>query len=190
MALSKLSSLWDEYLEQLERNPVMTKAVTAAVTSVISDVLAQALQGRSITDLDLTSTRNQALIGFFIRGPFVHYWYLILEHLFAQAGFGSKKSAQSTPVVLAKVAVDQLTFSPLYNLFYFYVIGTMEGRSLDNIHDAIGRDFIPLMMTNYKVWPLVNILNFKYVPPQLRVLFGNIVSIFWMTYVITATTKK
>ena len=91
------------------------------------------------------------------------------------------------PVVLAKVFLDQTTFSPAYNLFYFYVIGLLEGRSLQFIHDKIAREFVLVMMMNYKVWPLVNVLNFKFVPPNLRVLFGNIVGIFWTAYVIQLT---
>ena len=45
MSLSKLNGWWEEYLEQLEKNPVVTKALTAAFTSVVSDVLAQYLTG-------------------------------------------------------------------------------------------------------------------------------------------------
>lgn len=32
-----------------------------------------------------------------------------------------------------------------------------------------------------QVWPLINIVNFKFIPPKLQVLFGNLASIFWMT---------
>ena len=91
------------------------------------------------------------------------------------------------PSVPCRVFLDQATFSPAYNLFYFYVIGLMEGRSLQYIHDKISREFLLVMMMNYKVWPLVNVLNFKYVPANLRVLFGNIVGIFWTAYVIKLT---
>jgi len=187
MSLSKLNTLWDDYLEQLEKNPVVTKALTAAFTSVISDVLAQYLTGTPLSALNYTSIRNQLLIGLFIRGPFVHYWFIVLEEIFARLGYGSKKASNSMPVVLAKVFLDQATFSPAYNLFYFYVIGLMEGRTLQYIHDKISREFLLVMMMNYKVWPLVNVLNFKYVPANLRVLFGNIVGIFWTAYVIQLT---
>ena len=111
----------------------------------------------------------------------------VCEQIFARLGYGSKKASNSMPVVLGKVALDQLTFSPVFNLLYFYLIGLMEGRSLQYIHDKISREFVMVMMMNYKVWPLVNVLNFKYVPPQLRVLFGNIVGIFWTAYVIKLT---
>jgi len=187
MSLSKINSLWDDYLEQLEKNPVVTKALTAAFTSVVSDILAQYLLGAPLTNLNWTSIRNQFLIGLFIRGPCVHYWFLALEEIFARLGYSSKKAANSFPVVLAKVFLDQATFSPLFNLLYFYVIGMLEGRSLPYIHDKISREFLMVMMMNYKVWPLVNILNFKYVPANLRVLFGNIIGIFWTAYVIKLT---
>jgi len=35
--------------------------------------------------------------------------------------------------------------------------------------------------------PVLNAINFKFVPPQLRVLFGNVVAIFWLTYLMLAT---
>lgn len=75
----------------------------------------------------------------------------------------------------AKVAVDQLTFSPFSNWLYFYVIGLIEGRSLSAISQLVARDFVPLMIANFKIWPAVTFFNFKFVPPQLQVLFGNIV---------------
>lgn len=40
-----------------------------------------------------------------------------------------------------------------------------------------------LLLCRAQVWPLINIINFKFIPPKLQVLFGNLASIFWMTYV-------
>lgn len=40
---------------------------------------------------------------------------------------------------------------------------------------------MPLMIANLKVWPLVNILNFTVVPENLRVLFGNLVGVAWVS---------
>lgn len=194
MSLSKPSSpvgeLWTDYLRELEEKPVQTKALTAAVLSVVSDVLAQTMGGTPLSQINFTSIRNQFLIGLIIRGPMVHYWYVFLESLFQKLGYGSPKSANSTPVVLGKVALDQLTFGPFFNLLYFYVIGFAEGRSSAAIQAKISQDFIPVMVMNYKVWPLINILNFKYVPANLRVLFGNVISIFWMVYVLKLTKAK
>lgn len=148
------------------------------------------MTGKTLSTLDMTSVRNQLLIGLLIRGPVVHYWFELLNQIFARMGLGSKKASASWTAVLGKVGLDQALFSPLFNLLYFYVIGALEGRSLDFIHDKIGREFLTVMLMNYKVWPFLNIVNFKYVPPQLRALFGNIAGIFWTAYIIKLTSPS
>lgn len=187
---SAIQKYWNQYLTLLNEQPVATKAVTAGVLSFVSDMLAQYLKGRSLSEFDLTSLRNQTLIGFFVRGPLVHTWYIVLERIFKFIYDPKPVPQESWSTVLGKVFLDQTTFGPLFNLFYFYVIGFLEGRDLTSIHSNIGRDYVNVMMMNYRIWPLVNILNFRFVPQQLRVLFGNIVSIFWTTYVIKATQGK
>lgn len=75
-----------------------------------------------------------------------------------------------------KVLIDQLVYGPFSNWLYFYAIGLLEGRSMSQIGLLIDRDFIRLMIANWKVWPILTFLNFRFVPLQLQVLAGNIVS--------------
>lgn len=76
---------------------------------MVSDTIAQSMSGASLSALDWTSLRHQFLIGLVIRGPLVHYWYQAMEMLFTRAGI-SQKQQSTTPVVLGKVALDQLVF--------------------------------------------------------------------------------
>ncbi len=46
------------------------------------------------------------------------------------------------------------------------------------------------MLANYKIWPLVNMINFKLVPGNLRVLFGNLVGIAWTAILISLTSAQ
>lgn len=41
-----------------------------------------------------------------------------------------------------------------------------------------------------KIWPLVNVINFKFVPANLRVLFGNFVGFLWGIYVMQLTNSS
>lgn len=190
MSLSKeVENYWNAYLRQLDINPVPTKALTSAVLSVISDILAQSLQGIPLSQLNTTSLRNQFLIGLLIRGPLVHYWYIILEKFFIKLGYSPKQQNSTVPALL-KVLLDQTIFSFPFNLLYFYALGVLEGRSLDYIHAKIDKEFMSMMISNLKLWPLVNILNFTVIPENLRVLFGNIIGIFWTVYVIKLTSGK
>jgi hypothetical protein len=39
-----------------------------------------------------------------------------------------------------------------------------------------------ILLTQYKVWPAVNWINFTYVPEPLRVLVSNLVALGWNVY--------
>jgi len=221
-----LKAYWTAYLSALDTHPVLTKSLTAAVISIVSDLLAQWLglgAGKAfLREIDWVSVRNQAVIGFFIRGLPVHYWYLFLARLFrkyegspapaprpaklllsprspmtpaieqAERGDSAADSGRAprTPplwVAAAKVFVDQTTYGVVMNWLYFFVIGAFEGRTLANIQAKVAKDFWPLMLANWKIWPVVSLVNFAFVPPSLQVLFGNVISIFWTAYVVAVT---
>ena len=38
---------------------------------------------------------------------------------------------------------------------------------------------IPIILTQYYVWPMAQFVSFKYCPPTLRVLYTNGVAVFW-----------
>lgn len=40
-------------------------------------------------------------------------------------------------------------------------------------------EYPALQRNGWKVWPLVTLINYRFVPLQLRVLFANIVALFW-----------
>lgn len=46
-------------------------------------------------------------------GPFLHYWYLWLDHLLPASGL------RGLPNILRKVLVDQLVASPMLGVWYF-----------------------------------------------------------------------
>ena len=43
---------------------------------------------------------------------------------------------------------------------------------------------------NYNLWPMANFINFYFVPPIWRVLYSNLVSVVWETYLSTQVNKK
>jgi hypothetical protein len=74
-----IQSAWGKYLRLLDTHPVSTKSITAAVLSVVSDFIAQLMLGATLLSVNTTSLFHQFLCGLFLRGPWVHYWYLALD---------------------------------------------------------------------------------------------------------------
>ena len=76
-------------------------------------------------------------------------WYEILNRIMTQLGY-TAKDQKRLPVVLGKVFLDQTLFSVPFNLLYFHAIGFLEGTAPSVVQEKIARDFVPLMLANWK----------------------------------------
>lgn len=81
------------------------------------------------------------------------------------------------------ILVDQLVFAPLFIGVLIGSIGTLQGRQPLEISQNLKRDFPDILMTNYKIWPAVQLLNFYFVPLNYQVLLVQIVAVAWNTYI-------
>jgi Mpv17 / PMP22 family len=43
----------------------------------------------------------------------------------------------------------------------------------------------PVVMANWRVWPVINYINFRLIPRSLRVLFMNVASVAWNAFFCT-----
>lgn len=78
----------------------------------------------------------------------------------------------------ARVIADQTLFAPT-NLFVFLsTMAVLEGKDPAK---KIASSYSDILTANWTVWPLVQTLNFKFVPLEGRVLVVNLVSLgkFW-----------
>ncbi|KAI3337679.1 hypothetical protein F4824DRAFT_99902 [Ustulina deusta] len=81
-----------------------------------------------------------------------------------------------------KVAVNQLVFTPLFNVYFFGAQALLSG---DTIPEAWRRvcNTVPVSFVNScKLWPAVTAFNFAFVPFEYRSIFGGVVAVGWQTY--------
>ncbi|CAG5018351.1 unnamed protein product [Parnassius apollo] len=69
-------------------------------------------------------------------------------------------------------------------------VGIMQGKSLENIENDIKYNYLEVLKTNYYIWPVVQIINFYYVPLQYQVLIVQTVALFWNTYLSWKTNRN
>ena len=120
-----------------------------------------------------------AVVGLII-GPILRTWYLTLDRLVP----GAAKTAG-----FKKMLLDQSLFAPVITCFFFVVTETLAGKRLRDIKEMLQERYVDVLITNYKIWPLAQTLNFTFVPIQHRVGFVQIVAIFWNAYLSWMTNK-
>lgn len=96
-------------------------------------------------------------------GPVVTTWFRLLQ---ARIAFPSKWGT-----IGARVAADQLVFSPTMLAVFLSTMAALEGQSARRRLESSYRSAI---LSNWMVWPFVQVANFAVVPLQHRVLFVNV----------------
>ena len=110
----------------------------------------------------------QALTVIAVFGPAAAKWYPFLQK---RIGLPTENRT-----IVARVAADQLLFSTTNMLVFLSSMSIMEGT--DPKEKLKSRYWIGLKV-NFAVWPLVQFINFKFVPLDLRVLVVNVVALGW-----------
>nr|XP_044632072.1 peroxisomal membrane protein 2 isoform X2 [Equus asinus] len=137
----------------------------------------QALPRRALAQylrlLRLYPVLTKAATRFFFTGPLSHHFYLFLEHWIPP----------EVPLAgVKRLLLDRLLFAPAFLLVFFLVMNFLEGRDAAAFAAKMRRGFWPALQMNWRVWTPVQFININYVPLQFRVLFANLVALFWYTY--------
>ncbi|KAK3942771.1 hypothetical protein QBC46DRAFT_339273 [Diplogelasinospora grovesii] len=161
------------YQARLAARPLLTQAVTTSVLFAIGDVAAQQLvDKKGIEKHDLARTGRMALYGGTVFGPAAATWFKFL-----QRRVNVPASPNST--ILARVACDQLIFAPTFIGVFLSSMAVLEGGSPT---EKLEKTYTSALTTNWMVWPFVQMVNFKLIPLQHRLLFVNVISIGWNCY--------
>ncbi|CAM9317232.1 unnamed protein product [Chrysoparadoxa australica] len=184
------SSLYEKYTDLLLTKPLQTKMITSAVISGLGDYLSQALAAGSLVfQLDYKRLLAFAATGGLWLAPFIVFWFAKLESLPTSEGstadsgtiLGRLKGASSM------VVVDQIVGSPIANGGYVLVYAwtgalLAGGQPIAAFFQAVHHLrnlFLPTLLASYRIWPAANMINFAFVPKHLRMLYLNLVGLFW-----------
>lgn len=170
--MAALQSVVMAYDRAVKARPVRTKALTSFGGFLIGDTIAQSMMSGA---WDPFRCARLAAYGLLLDGPVGHYWYKLLDK------YVCPEEPTSNKAVLIKTAADQLVWGPIMTLFFFAFLKALEGHP-ELIMSTIQQKFMPTMLANYVLWPIAHLINFKLVPSDWRILFNNVVAIFWTTY--------
>ncbi|KHG09812.1 PXMP2/4 family protein 2 [Gossypium arboreum] len=112
-----------------------------------------------------------SMFGFGFVGPVGHFWYEELDKFIKMRLLLRPKSAR---FVAAKVAMDGLIFGPFDLFVFFTYMGFSAGKSTAQVKEDVKRDFLPALILEGGVWPIVQVANFRYVPVRYQLLYVNI----------------
>ncbi|XP_024516284.1 protein SYM1 isoform X5 [Selaginella moellendorffii] len=198
MGAIKMRSAWSWYQGQLAAKPVRTQIVTSGILWAVGDMVAQSVSasvekrqhksvisppplphglpsvepgpGKDKDGLNWKRVGISSMFGVGFVGPVGHFWYEGLEHLVHNK---LRLRPKSLRFLATKLAADALIFGPIHLVAFFTYSGLAAGKSWEVVRQELGRDFIPAFLTEGAVWPVVQVVNFRFVPVQHQLLYVN-----------------
>ena len=92
--------------------------------------------------------------------------------------------------VLSKVALDQTAWALAVNTLYLtYVTVYVNHGTLSDAERTVRTKMWPLMKANWLLWPVVQLINFRFVPGPLQVPFINAIILGWSAFLALLATE-
>ncbi|OAG31940.1 protein Mpv17 [Nematocida displodere] len=157
-------------------NEFVVQGLIAGGIQCLADVLGQLIVGRGFS---LFTPAAMAMYGF-VTGSLCYTIYQKVDQ-FAT----TEKTRFKTAFYM--MLVDQLIWSPFSTLLLVVYASMAESRQQS--YGEVFHVFISILINSYKIWPLVQLLNFMFVPLRLRVPLMGTVSLFWNAYVKVSRNK-
>ncbi|RPB00648.1 hypothetical protein L873DRAFT_1804712 [Choiromyces venosus 120613-1] len=170
------------YRTALTKRPLLTQCLSTSFLFAAGDVIAQQAVEResSPPGHNPYRTLRMALYGGCAFGPMVVNWYKFLQT-------AVRIPASPNLEIVARVALDQAVFTPVHLTLFFSSMAVMEGLMGDDggkgrgarerVRDKLGDNWLKGIKANWTVWPGVQLVNFRFVPLEHRVLVVNLVSL-------------
>ncbi|EEF45915.1 protein Mpv17 [Ricinus communis] len=177
-----MMKLWKWYRNCLTLHPVKTQVISSGLIWGFGDVAAQSITNYTTNKQQCQSDKEKgvkvdwkraattSLFGFGFVGPVGHFWYEGLDHFMR---LRLVLHPNSLRFVASKVAIDSILFGPLDLFVFFTYMGFSNGKSVPQIKEDLKRDYLPALILEGGIWPVVQVLNFRFVPVRYQLLYVN-----------------
>ncbi|KAN0059839.1 Protein required for ethanol metabolism [Thecaphora frezii] len=150
------------------------QCVSGGILFATGDIIAQQLLEKRGTRHDPWRTFRLGLYGGAIFSPIAATWFgKVLERVQLKSNVAN---------IAAKVALDQTVAAPVMTGLFFTATTIMAGGSVEDARRKLKESWWTTLKTGWAVWVPVQAVNMAIVPPSQRLLFVNVVSIFWNTF--------
>ncbi|XP_036027264.1 protein Mpv17 [Onychomys torridus] len=167
-------ALWRAYQRALAAHPWKVQVLTAGSLMGLGDIISQQLvERRGLQEHQTGRTLTMVSMGCGFVGPVVGGWYRVLDRLIP----GTTKVG-----ALKKMLLDQGIFAPCFLGCFLPLVGVLNGMSAQDNWAKLKRDYPDALITNYYLWPAVQLANFYLVPLHYRLAVVQCVAIIWNSY--------
>jgi hypothetical protein len=173
------------YINQLEKHPLRTKALTAGTLAGAQELIASWLAKDRNKHGNYFTSRvpKMAAYGAFVSAPLGHFLIWALQKTF--------KNRTSLRAKILQILVSNLIIAPIQNSVYLVAMALIAGaRTFHQVRATVRVGYWKVMRVSWITSPVCLAFAQKFLPENTWVPFFNLVSFIIGTYINTVTKKK
>ncbi|EWM28334.1 mpv17-like protein [Nannochloropsis gaditana] len=186
--LGLLKAFGKAYSNWMMEQPIRANLISGILMVAVGDGISQAIEVDAKTgqkkctswrDLSLRRLANAGFAGAVFNGVLLPQWYLLLHKL--------SPGAETPKTIAAKILGNCVAWGCVGNAAIMAMRRVLDGESWHDAEQAVRRDLWGVMMNDYKIWPLYDVLCFTCIPRHLHGLSTGTLGIVWATYLSYVT---
>ncbi|XP_076250883.1 mpv17-like protein [Rhynchophorus ferrugineus] len=166
-------AIFSKFVAFTNRHPVIRGMLSYGTIWPTSCLIQQTMAGKNINNYDWMQALRFSLYGGLFTAPTLYAWIRLSTKLWP---------VTTLKTSITKAFVEQVTYGPAALICFFFGMSLLEGKSLNDAKVEVQKKFLPTWKVGFCVWPIVQTLNFQYIPEKNRVPFVSACSLVWCCF--------
>lgn len=165
----------------MAEKPIHTKTLINVVIYLLGDWLSQSVfQKRNVLDFDPIRTLRNGFIGLCF-GPLVHEYYEFSDYILPVEGGLLNR--------VEKIVMDQTIYLTVKCSIYIMAVGLLAGEDFATVKTRVKERIGGIVTTAWRFWPLAHCITYSVIPSRHRILWINILDVFWNGILASMSNK-
>ena len=152
---------------------ILKASFTSGSLYVFGDIINQkALQSKPT--IDWQKVARFGIVGATLHGPYFFFGFKFIDRIFG--------TGRNLKTVISKSLTGQMIVFPPFVVTMLSYNELLKGKSKQDIVKSVKDSFLPIFLNGFYCWPLANVITFRFIPVERRILWINCVGIVWNSY--------
>lgn len=155
----------------LSKHPVFRGVLAYSIIWPTGSIIQQTIAGDP--HYDWKRALRFCIFGSCVVAPSLYGWVRLTSAMWPQTNLKSG---------LTKAIVEQFSYGPAASVTFFYGMSLLEFKTHKEACHEVREKFSATWKVGVCVWPIVQTINFSFIPERNRVPFVSCASLLWTTF--------
>ncbi|KAJ8985048.1 hypothetical protein NQ317_016959 [Molorchus minor] len=157
----------------VKQHPVIRGMISYGTIWPTSCIIQQTMTGKTWENYDWMQALRFSLYGCFFTAPTLYGWIRISTLIWPTTNLRTS---------IQKAIVEQMTYGPAALVCFYFGMSLMEGKTVEQAKKEVEEKFWPSYRVGICFWPMLQTINFNYIPEKNRVPFVSMCSLVWCCF--------